>query len=394
MSPGRNNPSSADGHAVLADRIFDGDGWHAKSAVLVREGRIVGVTSWAEVPPDWRQTRLPAGAFLAPGFIDLQVNGGGGVLLNDQPTADGMRAIARAHRRFGTTACLPTLITDTPDRMRSAIAAARSISGQGGILGLHLEGPFISPQRPGVHRTDRIVKPVAGDLEQLCELAGAGRSLVTLAPECVPAGFVRTLASSGVRVSIGHSEAPATGVTQAVADGATGVTHLFNAMPPLSARDPGIIGTALAERRLTAGLIVDGIHVDPVSVQAAFAAKGSDRIALVTDAMPTVGASVDHFELVGRTIKLAGGRLTTEEGTLAGAHLDMASAVRNAVRLAKVSLEDALRAASLTPARFLGLDKERGALVAGVRADLVALTEDLRVVATWLDGESDDVKSN
>ena len=394
MSPGRNNPSSADGHAVLADRIFDGDGWHAKSAVLAREGRIVGVTSWAEVPPDWRQTRLPAGAFLAPGFIDLQVNGGGGVLLNDQPTADGMRAIARAHRRFGTTACLPTLITDTPDRMRSAIAAARSISGQGGILGLHLEGPFISPQRPGVHRTDRIVKPVAGDLEQLCELAGAGRSLVTLAPECVPAGFVRTLASSGVRVSIGHSEAPAAVVTQAVADGATGVTHLFNAMPPLSARDPGIIGTALAERRLTAGLIVDGIHVDPVSVQAAFAAKGSDRIALVTDAMPTVGASVDHFELVGRTIKLAGGRLTTEEGTLAGAHLDMASAVRNAVRLAKVSLEDALRAASLTPARFLGLDKERGALVAGVRADLVALTEDLRVVATWLDGESDDVKSN
>jgi len=394
MSPGRNNPSSADGHAVLADRIFDGDGWHAKSAVLAREGRIVGVTSWAEVPPDWRQTRLPAGAFLAPGFIDLQVNGGGGVLLNDQPTADGMRAIARAHRRFGTTACLPTLITDTPDRMPSAIAAARSISGQGGILGLHLEGPFISPQRPGVHRTDRIVKPVAGDLEQLCELAGAGRSLVTLAPECVPAGFVRTLASSGVRVSIGHSEAPAAVVTQAVADGATGVTHLFNAMPPLSARDPGIIGTALAERRLTAGLIVDGIHVDPVSVQAAFAAKGSDRIALVTDAMPTVGASVDHFELVGRTIKLAGGRLTTEEGTLAGAHLDMASAVRNAVRLAKVSLEDALRAASLTPARFLGLDKERGALVAGARADLVALTEDLRVVATWLDGESDDVKSN
>jgi N-acetylglucosamine-6-phosphate deacetylase len=394
MSPGRNNPSSADGRAVLADRIFDGDGWHAKSAVLAREGRIVGLASWAEVPPDWRQTRLPAGAFLAPGFIDLQVNGGGGVLLNDQPTADGMRAIARAHRRFGTTACLPTLITDTHDRMRSAITAARAVSGKSGILGLHLEGPFISPQRPGVHRPDRIVKPVAGDLEQLCELAGAGRSLVTLAPECVPAGFVRTLASSGVRVSIGHSEAPATVATQAVADGATGVTHLFNAMPPLSARDPGIIGTALAERRLTAGLIVDGIHVDPVSVQAAFAAKGSDRIALVTDAMPTVGASVDHFKLVGRTIKLAGGRLTTEEGTLAGAHLDMASAVRNAVRLAKVSLEDALRAASLTPARFLGLDKERGALVAGARADLVALTEDLRVVATWLDGESDDVKSN
>jgi N-acetylglucosamine-6-phosphate deacetylase len=176
---------------------------------------------------------------------------------------------------------------------------------------------------------------------------------------------------------------------QAVADGATGVTHLFNAMPPLSARAPGIIGTALAEHRLTAGLIVDGIHVDPVSVQAAFAAKGSDRIALVTDAMPTVGTSLDRFELIGRTIKLADGRLTTEEGTLAGAHLDMASAVRNAVRLAHIPLDDALRAASLTPARFLGLDNERGRLVPGARADLVAITQDLKVVATWIDGTTE-----
>ena len=319
MNPVRNDPSTAKGHAILADRVFDGHRWHAEAAVMVRDGRIVGLGTWGDVPTDWPQTRLPAATFLAPGFIDLQVNGGGGVLLNDQPTADGMRAIARAHRRFGTTACLPTLITDTRERVGAAIAAARSASGRDGILGLHLEGPFISPRRPGVHRPDRIVQPGPGDLKQLCELAGAGRSMVTLAPECVPAGFVRTLAASGVRVSIGHSEASAAVVTQAVADGATGVTHLFNAMPPLSAREPGIVGAALAEDRLTAGLIVDGIHVDPVSVRAAFAAKGCDRIALVTDAMPTVGTSLDRFELVGRTIKLSDGRLTTEEGTLAGA---------------------------------------------------------------------------
>jgi N-acetylglucosamine-6-phosphate deacetylase len=390
MTPGRNNPPSTEGHAVLAKRAFDGHRWHAEVAVLVRDDRIVGLASPGEIPSDWPQTHLPDGTFLAPGFIDLQVNGGGGVLLNDQPTADGMRAIARAHRRYGTTACLPTLITDTREQMRAAIAAARAIAGRDGVLGVHLEGPFISPKRPGVHRPDRIRKPDAGDLEQLRELAGAGRSLVTLAPECVPPGFVRTLASAGVRVSIGHSEAPAAVVMQAVADGATGVTHLFNAMPPLSAREPGIIGTALAERRLTAGLIVDGIHVDPVSVRAAFAAKGSDRIALVTDAMPTVGTSLDRFELMGRTITLADGRLTTDTGTLAGAHLDMAMAVRNAVTLAQLPLEDALRAASLTPARFLGLEHERGALVAGARADLVALTADVRVVATWLGGRSDD----
>ena len=394
MNRGRNNPSSRGENAVLADRIFDGHGWLSEAAVVIRDGRIVGFGTRDEVPPDWPQTRLQGGAFLAPGFIDLQVNGGGGILLNDQPSADGMRAIARAHRRYGTTACLPTLITDTREKMRTAIAAARAIAGRDGVLGLHVEGPFISPRRPGVHSPDRIAQPGAGDLEALCDLAGAGRSLVTLAPECVPAGFVRTLVSSGVRVSIGHSEATAAAVKQAADDGVTGVTHLFNAMPPMSAREPGIVGAALAERRLTAGLIVDGIHVDPVSVRAAFAAKGFDRITLVTDAMPTVGTSLDRFELVGRTIKLTGGRLTTEEGTLAGAHLDMASAVRNAVTLAQVVLDDALRAASLTPARFLGLDNERGAIVPGARADLVALTEDLKVVATWVDGATDELKAD
>jgi N-acetylglucosamine-6-phosphate deacetylase len=389
MNTDKKNPSIGIGQAILADRIFDGHGWHAEAAVLVREGRIAGVDHRSKVPAEWSRTELPPGVLLAPGFIDLQVNGGGGVLLNDQPTADGMRAIARAHRRFGTTACLPTLISDTRERMRTAIAAARSAAGRDGILGLHLEGPFISPRRPGVHRPDRVAQVSAGDLEDLREAARAGTSLVTLAPECVPAGFVRTLASSGVRVSIGHSEASAGVVMQAVADGATGVTHLFNAMPAMSAREPGIAGAALADKRLAAGLIVDGIHVDPVSIRVAFAAKGADRIALVTDAMPTVGAALERFELMGRTITLTNGRLTTEEGTLAGAHLDMASAVRNAVRLAGLPLEQALRAASLTPARFLGLDKERGVLVAGARADLVALTADLNVVATWLDGSAE-----
>src|SRR5262249_39703540 len=172
---------------------------------------------------------------------------------------DGMRAIACVHRRFGTTACLPTLITDTRECVQTAIAAARSVSGRDGVIGLHLEGPFISPKRPGVHRPARVVPARPGDLEELCELAGAGQSMVTLAPECVRAGFVRTLAASGVRISMGHSEASAAAVMQAAADGATGITHLFNAMPPLSAREPGIVGAALADNRLTAGPILHGI---------------------------------------------------------------------------------------------------------------------------------------
>ncbi len=373
-------------HAVVAQRVFDGRRWHNDAAVLIEDGLIRSLAAWGEVPEGWPQRRLPEGALLSPGFIDLQVNGGGGILLNDEPTAQAMRAIARAHRRYGTTACLPTLITDSRQQTQAAIAAARTAAGSDGVLGLHLEGPFISPLRPGIHRTDHIAVPHMSDLDWLSDLAGAGRSLVTLAPERLPDGFLRKLAGAGIRVSVGHSEATAAIVIRAVEDGLTGVTHLFNAMPPFAGREPGIIGAAFAEPRLTAGIIVDGIHVDPTSVRAAFAAKRADAMALVSDAMPSVGAALNEFRLMGRTISLREGRLTGADGTLAGAHLDMASAVRNAVKLAKLPLNDALRAASLTPARFLGVEHERGALVRNARADMVALTADLDVIATWVEG--------
>jgi N-acetylglucosamine-6-phosphate deacetylase len=333
---------------------------------------------------------LQAGAFLAPGFIDLQVNGGGGILLNDDPSPEAMRAIARAHRRLGTTALLPTLITDSRDKMLRAIRSACAVAGHDGVIGLHLEGPFINPSRAGVHAREHIAQAEMSDLEWLRPLGRAGRSLITLAPECVPEGFVRGLASAGIRVAAGHSEASADVMVRAMDEGLTGVTHLFNAMPPLQGRDPAVVGVAFADSRLVAGLIVDGIHVDPISVRAAFAAKGSDGIALVTDAMPTIGAAIESFELTGKTITLRDGRLVTVEGTLGGAHIDMTTAVRNAVTLCGIPLEDALRASSLTPARFLGLKNERRALVPGARADLVALTADLHLLSCWCSGAEVD----
>jgi N-acetylglucosamine-6-phosphate deacetylase len=382
------DPASRAPHAVMADRVFDGRRWHDHAAVLIEDGRIRGIAKAADVPLDMQVQKLPAGSILAPGFIDLQVNGGGRVLLNDSPTADAMRAIARAHRQYGTTACLPTLITDTRGQMRRAIEAGQQAAGAQGVLGLHLEGPFLSPQRPGVHRPDLIATANEEDREWLSGLDRTGHWLVTLAPECVPTGWVKSLTDAGIRVSAGHSEASAKVMSRAMDEGLTGVTHLFNAMPAMTAREPGIVGTALADARLIAGLIVDGIHVDPLSVKAAFSAKGADGIALVTDAMPTVGATAKTFELMGRTITLDQGRLQTADGTLAGAHLDMAAAVRNAVKLAGIPLEDALRAASLTPAKFLGLENERGALTPGARADLVALTSELEVTNTWIGGVS------
>src|SRR5882762_2531579 len=241
-------------HAVLGHRIFDGRRWHNDAAILTEDGRIRGLAAWGEVPSDWPQQRLPDGALLAPGFIDLQVNGGGGILLNDSPTPDGMRSIARAHRRYGTTSCLPTLISDTRAKATAAIAAAKLLDGTDGILGLHLEGPFISRLRPGIHRGDRILSATSDDLDWLGELSAVGSSMVTLAPECVPAGFVRTLARSGIRVSVGHSEANSDTLTRAIAEGLSGVTHLFNAMPAMSAREPGIVGVVLTDERLTAGI--------------------------------------------------------------------------------------------------------------------------------------------
>jgi N-acetylglucosamine-6-phosphate deacetylase len=373
--------------AISADRIFDGYRWHDDSVILIEGGVIQRIAQRDRSAGDWPTEVMPPGTLLAPGFIDLQVNGGGGVLLNDTPTPDAMRAIARAHRRYGTTSCLPTLISDTRAKSVAAIAAAKSLAGTDGILGLHLEGPFISRSRPGIHRPDRILSATTDDLDWLGELSAAGSSMVTLAPECVPAGFVKTLAGSGIRVSVGHSEADAETLQRAIDDGLGGVTHLFNAMPAMSARQPGIVGVALTDQRLTAGIIVDAIHVDPLVVRAAFAAKDRSNIALVSDAMPTVGTDQDHFELMGRRIELRNGRLVSENGTLAGAHLELTSAVKNAVTLVGIPLDDALRAASLVPARFLGIEPDRGTLNAGTRADIVALTAKLDVYTTWIAGQ-------
>jgi N-acetylglucosamine-6-phosphate deacetylase len=373
--------------AISADRIFDGYRWHDDAVILIDGGVVQGIAPRDPSAGEGPTEVMPRGTVLAPGFIDLQVNGGGGILLNDDPTPEAMRAIARAHRRTGTTSCLPTLISDTRAKATAAMAAAKSVNGANGILGLHLEGPFISRARPGIHRRDRIRSATNDDLDWLGELSAVGSSMVTLAPECVPAGFVKILAASGIRVSVGHSEAAADTLTRAIDEGLSGVTHLFNAMPAMSAREPGIVGVALTDERLTAGIILDGIHVDPLVARAAFSAKNRSTIALVSDAMPTVGTGQDHFDLMGRPIRLRDGRLTSEDGTLAGAHLDLASAVKYAVTLVGISLDDALRAASFVPARFLGIEQHRGTLRAGARADIVALTTNLDVLTTWIAGQ-------
>jgi len=375
--------------ALTGATVFDGERLRDASAVVIADGRI------EKVVPD---NALPAGAevqriegLLAPGFIDIQVNGGGGVLFNEARTIEGIRAIGAAHRRFGTTGFLPTLITDTREHMAEAIAAAGAALQQRvpGLLGIHLEGPFLNPERKGIHRA-QLMRPIGEDDIALIDLPMGGRILMTVAPEKVEPEAIVRLAKSGIVVAAGHTKADVATIRRAQQAGLTGVTHLFNAMPPLMGREPGPVGAALDDRALWCGLIVDLHHVSVTSLRVALAARGSERMILVTDAMPSVGSDAQSFELLGEHIVLRDGALLGETGTLAGSNLDMASAVRNTVRELGVGIEEALRMAAFHPAQFLRLDRELGRIAAGYRADLVLLDADYRVKASWISGARQD----
>lgn len=378
---------------LVAPRLFDGERWHENCAVSFANGLIIRVGGPAGVDAASSLDVLPPGTILAPGFVDLQVNGGGGVLLNDQPDAASVRTIIAAHRGFGTTGLLPTLITDVPEKLCQLAAAGPDIARIPGVLGLHLEGPFLNPRRKGIHPEAAVRAPRDDDVAAIFAIARQLPVLVTLAPECVPAGFIAELVAKGVRVAIGHSEATAVQVTAALDEGATAVTHLFNAMSQMTPREPGVVGTALDDRRIISGIICDGVHVASANLRTAFRAVGRERLALVTDAMPSVGSASATFMLQGRSITLQEARLTDSDGTLAGAHLSMIGAVRNAVALLGASLADALVMASLTPARLLGMEHERGFIKPGYAADFTAFTGDFEMRGTWVAGSGLQQKS-
>jgi N-acetylglucosamine-6-phosphate deacetylase len=377
--------------AISAPRLFDGTGFHDRMAVLVDRGRIVSVLPLDRLPPDVPVDR--ARGLLVPGFVDAQVNGGGGVLLNDAPGAAAMATIAAAHRRFGTTAILPTLITDQPGAVTAAIAGAvQAVAQGGGVAGLHLEGPHLAPARKGTHLAG-LMRPMSD--ADLAELSAAARALpvllLTVAPEQVTPDQVRALVAAGATVSLGHTDCTMDQAAALFGAGATGATHLFNAMSGLGHRAPGLVGAALETPRVWAGIIADGVHVDPAALRIALRAKrGPGRLFLVTDAMALVGSNHDSLTLNGRTIRRhalpgAVSRLTLEDGTLAGSDLDMATALRFAVQALEVPLDEALRMASLYPANFLRLP-DRGRIAPGFRADMALLDNTLQVARSWVAG--------
>ncbi|MEX0971488.1 MAG: N-acetylglucosamine-6-phosphate deacetylase [Paracoccaceae bacterium] len=388
--------------ALIGAEIFDGDSRKTGHALLIDAGRVVGVLPPGQLP-EAVELRALDGGLLAPGFVDVQVNGGGGVMLNDAPEAATMEAIAKAHLPFGTTSLLPTLITDTPAHVRAAIAAAHACTAPGvavpgvavpgvavpGVAGLHLEGPHLSVARKGAHDPSLIRAMSDEDLAALCEAAQTLPSLyVTVAPESVSPAQIRQLAAAGAVVSLGHSDCGYSAASAAYDAGAKAATHLFNAMSQLSNREPGMVGALLNEGRAFAGIIADGIHVHPATLRVALAAKqGPGRLFLVSDAMATIGTDMRSFTLNGREILRENGRLTLADGTLAGADLDMISAVRFMVDVMGVARDEALRMAATYPAELLGRANEIGTLCPGAQADILWLGAGLDIRRIWQRGK-------
>ncbi len=367
--------------------IFDGDRLHEDAALVVEDGRIMAIVPAAEAP-DGARVELDGGT-LAPGFIDIQVNGGAGILLNDKPDVEGIAAICAAHGRLGTTGLLPTLITDTPQATRATIEAGVAAAGSvPGFLGLHLEGPHLDLRRKGAH-DPRLIRPMTpDDLDMLCDAAARLPALVvTLAPASATAGQVAALVEAGAIVSLGHSEATLAEARTLFGAGARMVTHLFNAMSQLGNREPGLVGATLDDAGVSAGLIADGIHVAPESMRAALATKrGTDSVFLVTDAMAPAGTDITEFTLNGRRILRRDGRLTLEDGTLAGADVDFPGVIRVMVRDVGLTLPEALRMATHAPAAALRATDRMGRLAPGLAADLVHLDADLALGGVWRGG--------
>jgi N-acetylglucosamine-6-phosphate deacetylase len=373
--------------ALVNGRVLTDRGIVEGQAVIIADGRIEALVSKNDLPTGVSQHRDLEGGLLLPGFIDVQVNGGGGVLFGDAPSVETLRRIARAHRRFGTTGFLPTLISADLNAIGEAIAAVEAAVEEGvsGILGIHIEGPFLSPERKGIHDASKF-RSLDAEAFRLLTSVKHGKTLVTLAPEETTPETIARLAAAGVIVSAGHTDATYAETRRALDNGLSGFTHLFNAMSPMTSREPGAVGAALEDRDSWCGIIVDGKHVDPVVLRIALRCKRADRVMLITDAMPSVGSAEKSFELQGRTIRVEDGACVAPDGTLAGSDLDMAGAVRNAMALLGLDLHAAVEMASRNPAAFLGLEEDMGRIAPGCRANLVLATDALEVLETWIDG--------
>lgn len=375
--------------ALVNARVLTPDGFKDRQSILIKDGKIFKVCDDKYCPQDVTIERDAEGMTLLPGLIDIQVNGGGGVLFNDHPSVEGIKIIGEAHRRYGTTGFLPTLISDDPGIMDKAMRAVEAAieNGVPGVLGIHLEGPHLNKAKRGVH-DDTKFSCIKTDELRLMSSLKRGITLVTLAPEMTTPDMIRSLREHGIIVSAGHTQASYEDALLALDAGLTGFTHLFNAMKPMESRQPGIIAAALQDPRAWCSIIADGHHVHPAMLRLAKRAKQDDQIFLVTDAMPSVGAKSKRFTLGGHEIDVRDGKCVRADGVLAGSDLDMLSAVHNAMDFLNVNLEQAVRMASILPARFINMQGEIGEIRVGCQADFILISTGQKVEESWIKGHA------
>lgn len=374
--------------ALINGLVFTGEHWLTDHAVIIENEIIRAICPISSLPETVDRTVDLQNYRLLPGLIDTQVNGGGGLLFNDAPTVATLRTMGEAHRRYGTTGFLPTLISDDLEVVEQAIAAVHQaiIEKIPGVLGIHIEGPFLNPARKGVHNAEKFRLLDDAAFALLTSLK-RGKTLVTLAPELTTPEMIQRLGNAGIIVAAGHSAANYEQTRIALNAGVKSFTHLFNAMTPFTGREPGMVGAALEDANSWCGIIVDGFHVHSATLKVALAAKAPGKMVLVTDAMPTVGASDKKFMLNGEWIYAENGRCATADNTLAGSDLDMLSAVRNSVNSLGVSIGEAVRMASANPAALIGMENQLGAIKTGHIASMILVDENLNLVRSWIDGK-------
>jgi len=371
--------------ALEGARIFDGYCFHENSVLVSESGKIQTIIPSSELDQSIPVTQLTGGT-ITPGLIDLQVNGGGGVLLNNSPTIETLNTMANAHAKFGVTQILPTVISDDSvvslEVINAALACDRIHSG---ILGIHIEGPFFNPEKSGVHHLEKI-RPLESDDWEWINLLAKLPSILTLAPETISPEDISKIAALGIKISAGHTNANYDEVAQAIENGLSGFTHLFNAMRQMHGRDPGVVGAAFDFDSTWAGIIADGIHVHPAAIKTAIKAKNYEKIYLVSDSMATIGSEIKHFDLYGEKIEEFGGRLVNSQGRLAGSAISLLDAVRYCIQKLEISVEQTLAMASRIPASYLGLEDQYGTFKPGLNSDICWLDDDWNVAGVWRAG--------
>ncbi|MBA6383916.1 N-acetylglucosamine-6-phosphate deacetylase [Colwellia sp. BRX10-6] len=368
---------------LYVKKLFNGQNFIDHQVLTITDGKITAFDNNISDVDDVLD------GLVVPGFIDLQVNGGGGALFNDSPSLKNIKTIMAAHAKFGTTAMLPTLITDKISVMQQAAEAMAEAMAEKtpGIIGIHFEGPHLSVAKKGAHIEEHI-RAISPQEWQVLERKDIGQILVTLAPETVNVDDIARMVSLGIKVCLGHTNADFNTAQKALEAGADGFTHLYNAMSAIQGREPGVTGCALLNDQASCGLIVDGHHVNYESCKLALKTKPAGRVFLVTDAMPPVGTSDVEFALVGKKVRLKNGKLTSTTGELAGSVLNMAQAVANTHLGLRLPLDEALRMASKYPANYIKQSDIRGSLTIGSQADFVELNDNFTVKSTWISGQA------